>query len=316
MANQSVTYDAADHLADWDALICRFVSDRLQAQTINVQTIALQMQAQEAVGTNNLFIAWQLLLVDGSGIPVAGGSIVNARRDTFEVVRLVNTNRGESVTSLGPVTCPVNSRLVLEIGLGGLPTVSASVDGHNGALRIGDAGASDLPVDDTTTNDTAFKPWLEFAQTLLFVPVVTPAIRVSQDSLEVLYDEPVAVRGGVRVSQDSIEALWSDAINGDARVTQDSLEVLYAGTVQLNVTQDSLEALYGEEVISIPRVRVTQDSLELLWDVDPPEDAEDVTTYPDGDITTACMVAGWIQSGGMVEGDITTAHMAKGQVLL
>jgi hypothetical protein len=55
---------------------------------------------------------------------------------------------------------------VVELGLGGTPTLQASIDGHNGEMSFGEAGATDLPEDDNST--VAINPWIQFEKNLNF----------------------------------------------------------------------------------------------------------------------------------------------------
>ena len=68
-------------------------------------------------------------------------------------------------------TCIDGDRILLEIGLGGLPVATSGIQGHNGSIRWGCVASSgDLPVDETQTG-TTYRPWVEFSGNLNFAPI-------------------------------------------------------------------------------------------------------------------------------------------------
>ena len=156
----TVLYDDVDS-TNQDILFRQWVSDPLAAQTITAQTVKLQIGASETVGGNNLFVAWTVRVVSDGGT-VRGTCIGSPRRDATELAVATLTNRGDLLTSTA-VVAQEGDRLVIEIGVGGDPSLS---NPHDSSLRIGDNDATDLPEDDTTTADN--NPWIEFANNLLF----------------------------------------------------------------------------------------------------------------------------------------------------
>lgn len=148
---------------DQDILFRQWVYGPLLAQTIAAQTVKIQMRANETDFGNNLVLAWLIRVVAPNGTTFRGtvvGSAGNPRRDTQEVAAPTLTNRGDSVTS-SAVNVTAGDYLVIEVGLAGDP-ISA---GHDGSIRIGDNGGSDLPENDTSTSD--FNPWIEFADNIV-----------------------------------------------------------------------------------------------------------------------------------------------------
>lgn len=155
--------DAADHIADQDALFITYISRPLTSgQTISAQTINLTMICAEDNAGNNVFLTWKVYLCDYM-MTTAGSTILAIRRDGTECATTL-TNRTDSATS-SSVTTANGDRIVLELGLGGLPVATSQVQGHNGTLRLGDNNASDLAANDTATTDA--NPWFEFATTTL-----------------------------------------------------------------------------------------------------------------------------------------------------
>lgn len=155
--------DVADHLVSGISHLIQFVSDILPPQVIISQIIKLQLRALEANANNNLVINWKLYSVSEDGGTVLG-NLVSLRADGLEAGTVL-TNRGDSVSSV-LFTATTNFRLVLEIGLGGLPIATSGVQGHNGSLSFGENGISDLPEDDVATG--ALNPWLQFSQNIQF----------------------------------------------------------------------------------------------------------------------------------------------------
>jgi len=168
LATVAYTPDAADHLVDGDALHVQFVSPPLAAQTISAQTVTLVVQALEPDANNNLFVTWKLFIWTAAG--AVGSTVLAIKRDATEVV-LASTNRTDSATTTS-VTIGNGDRLVLEIGLGGTPTATGGVQGHNGSMRFGESGATDATANDTGTATTE-NPWLEFANVITLQPVTT-----------------------------------------------------------------------------------------------------------------------------------------------
>lgn len=161
----SYSPDAVDHIANEDALFGQFISEPLAAQTIAAQVVKLQMQCSEIIAQNNLFMTWKLFLCNNDGSTIKE-TLLAIRRDGTEVATSA-TNRSDSANT-SAADCEDGDRIVLEIGLGGLPTAAGGVEGHNGNIRTGDVIAlPDLPEDDTQTG-AGHNPWLEFADDLTF----------------------------------------------------------------------------------------------------------------------------------------------------
>lgn len=164
LASTSYSPDAADHIVDQDAHFVQFVSDPLDPQTIAAQTVTLTVQASETNAGNNLVVTWKLFVCSNDGVTIKE-TLLAIRRDATEVATTL-TNRTDAATTTS-ATVENGDRIVLELGLGGLPAAAGGVQGHNGAFRLGESGATDAPANDTSTSATE-NPWLEFANTLTF----------------------------------------------------------------------------------------------------------------------------------------------------
>lgn len=182
LTTTAYTPDAADHLVNGDAHHRQYVSDAIAAQTIS-GNVKAQFQCLEANNGNNLFLTLLIYVVSNDGTTVTGTLLAITRDTTNELGTALN-NRNFPSTALSSVVANANDRIVVEVGLGGTPTASGGVQGHNGSLRFGgNASSGDLPEDDTTTA-TTYRPWLEFDGTISF-PGVTYQITLAATALGV-----------------------------------------------------------------------------------------------------------------------------------
>lgn len=161
IATTTFTPDAADHLVAGRAHFAQFISDVLPPQAIAAQVVKLQLRVSEANAGNNLFVNWKIYAVTEDG-QTELGTLLAVRADGTEAATTL-TNRADSATTTA-FTATEKFRLVLELGLGGTPTASSGVQGHNGSLSFGENAATDLPEDDAST--AALNPWLQFANNL------------------------------------------------------------------------------------------------------------------------------------------------------
>jgi hypothetical protein len=163
------TVDTNDgDLADKDKCCRQWVSEPIAAQTIAAQTVEFQIRCAEENSANNLFLALGLRVVSNDGSTVRG-TLLAVTRDGLEMVVDGNldgssnwVNRRLSATTT-QVVAQDGDRIVIEAGGGGDPSAGSA---HRHGLRIGDAAASDLAEDDTSTTDD--NPWLEFPNDLTF----------------------------------------------------------------------------------------------------------------------------------------------------
>lgn len=157
--------DGADHLVSVDSLVCQFVSQILPPQVVAAQLVILNALTLEVAASNNLSLSWKLY-----GCNVAGSSNLG----TLLAIGRNGVETGTALTgSASSRTCSAVTfnepwRLVLEIGLGGTPTNSAT-DTHNGSVQFGEAPASatvpTLPQHADTT--TGGPPMLIFSNDLI-----------------------------------------------------------------------------------------------------------------------------------------------------
>src|SRR5262245_2020735 len=171
LVSQTITPDSADHIADQNALWRQYVSDPLGAQTISGNVVA-QLQCFEANAGNNLKLAIKIYLCSSTG--TVGATLLAITRDADEIATAL-TNQTFASIALTSQTASESDRLVVEVGLGGLPTATSGVQGHNGTIRFGGTASSgDLGSDQTQTG-TTFRPWIEFTAniTILFTGTST-----------------------------------------------------------------------------------------------------------------------------------------------
>lgn len=136
----TLTYnpDGADHLVDVDSLIAQFVSDILPPQSVPAQLVFLNLLAREAVASNNLQLSWALRAFN-VGVSSSLAELLALGRNGVETSSTLSGASSSRTTTLANINEPW--RLVLEVGLGGLPTNTAT-DTHNGDLQFGEAPAS------------------------------------------------------------------------------------------------------------------------------------------------------------------------------
>lgn len=149
-----------NNAADKDILFRQYQSDRIAAQTIAAQTVKFQIRGALTSAGDGMFTAIHIRVVAGDGSSDTGTILAITRDGTLLTTTL--TNRQFSATT-SQVVANNGDRIVIEIGTGGDPSGS---NDHDSDLRVGDAAASDLAEDDTTTDDN--NPWVEFANTIDF----------------------------------------------------------------------------------------------------------------------------------------------------
>jgi len=157
--------DGADHLVDADSLVCQFVSPVLPPQSIEAQLIILNLLALEVASSNNLQLSWGLRAVNEAGDSVLA-TLLTVGRNGVEVGTALTGASSSRTSTLATIMEPF--RLVLEVGLGGLP-VNTATDTHNGSIQFGEAPASatvpTLPQHADTT--TGGPPMLIFSNDLI-----------------------------------------------------------------------------------------------------------------------------------------------------
>jgi hypothetical protein len=164
--------DAVDDLVDKDSLVCQFVSDILPPQAIAAQLIFLNVLALEVAASNNLQLSWGLRAFNTAG-STALATLLSVARNGVEVGTALTGASSSRTSTLATMT--EDFRLVLEVGLGGLP-VNTATDTHNGSIQFGEAPASGtVPTfpqhGDTTTGGP---PFLLFSQSLLYTVLSQP----------------------------------------------------------------------------------------------------------------------------------------------
>jgi hypothetical protein len=170
-----------------DHLYRQWISGPITAQTLSAQTLKLQIRAAESNAAADLYASISVRVVSNDGNTVRG-TILTLVRDSTEFASTL-TNRGYSATTT-QVVASANDRIVIEIGQGGDPTGGGN---HNdGTLRIGDTAASDLPENDTATDD--YNPWVQFANTISFAAAPDNLTASDITSGTPTLDQPVITR--------------------------------------------------------------------------------------------------------------------------
>jgi hypothetical protein len=155
----------------------QYIRDPLAAQTISsASTVQAQFQTLETDALDNLFLTLKVYTVDSGGT-FKSALLAVVGKGTEPTTALRNTSFAATALngSGGNVTVAAGDYLVVEIGLGGTPTATSGVQGHNGTIRWGcNASSGDLPVDETQAA-TTYRPWVEFSANLLFLKTAIPS---------------------------------------------------------------------------------------------------------------------------------------------
>ena len=144
--------------SDKDIIFRQYISLALTAgQTITgSQALKAQARVSETSTDNNMFLTVGIRVIASDGTTVQKTVLAVTRDDTEAATTL--TNRKFNATSAATnYTTVAGDRLAVEIGIGGDP--DGMFSSHMGAVRFGDAAASDLAEDDTATTDD--NPWLD-----------------------------------------------------------------------------------------------------------------------------------------------------------
>lgn len=164
-----------------DCLIAQYIYGPLAAQTIQAQTIRLQMRASRVNSGGTLFLTLGIRVMTSIG--ALRGTLFNVTRDNTALGGPpfgTMTNRSLTGTT-GALTCSAGDYLVFEIGVGGVP----SSGNHSASIRVGDSAASDLPTNDSSTVDD--NPYLIFNTDTIADQSTTGSIASSlQDALSSL----------------------------------------------------------------------------------------------------------------------------------
>ncbi len=143
-------------------LLHQYVYGPIAAQTIT-GNISGQMRVQEASAALNHYFRINVRVFDSTGTTLRGTPLAATSVGTeFSDVAL--TNHAIPSTALTSVDALDGDYLVIEIGrTGGLGQAD---------MRFGDAATSDLPEDQTTTDD--YRPWIEFDNWIAPYFAITP----------------------------------------------------------------------------------------------------------------------------------------------
>jgi hypothetical protein len=212
---------------DKDVLLRQYVSAPLVAgQTVTgSQALRAQVRCQERIAGNNLFLTVGIRVIAANGTTVQK-TVAAVTRDATEIDNAALTNRAWTATSAATnYTTVAGDRLVIELGAGGDPANTGGAD-HDFDLRLGDAAASDLAEDDSSTADN--KPWVQLTDTLTFVGVLA-------GTADLLFDDGSSVLSGSGALAGSGAVLFGEAavLTGSGALAGPAALVLDAtGTVE------------------------------------------------------------------------------------
>ena len=167
MANKLANKPAAN-VQDQDILVRQYVSDPLAAQTIS-GTVKSVVRAVESATATDARAQFLIRVVSNDGSTVRGTLLAHDTTTGLvsEFSAASPTNRKFPLAwsapgaTLSSVACEAGDRLVIAFGC----RIHASgTNARTVELRFGDAAASDLAEDETSTTD--LNPWVEFSQAI------------------------------------------------------------------------------------------------------------------------------------------------------
>jgi len=171
LADTAIAPDAADDLVAGDAVVAQFIGPPMVAGLAftSGDAFKLAVQCLEANAGNNIQLQVFMSIISEDGT-TSRGTIRSKQAEGTEV----NTSQ-RNVFHSGTLSATVNTvegdRLLVELSFTGTPTAAGGVQGHNGTMRFGSAGAGgDLPENDTETGST-FNPWIEVATNIELLEV-------------------------------------------------------------------------------------------------------------------------------------------------
>jgi hypothetical protein len=191
LTTQDVAPDVSDHVVAGDTLHVQFVSDPMPAGVTftSGDVIKFCVQAAQDDPANNLKVQVFCSVVDSAGTTVQ--RVVRSKVTAATTLSGVAESRYLSTTQDGATyTTAANDRLVVEFSLTGTPTAGPAVQGHNGQVRWGGSGGSDLAESDGQIGTTA-NPWIEF------VPNTTGSASSATGSLPLFISGFAAASGQV-----------------------------------------------------------------------------------------------------------------------
>jgi hypothetical protein len=274
----TISEDGNTDTTDSAYIYGQWVSAPIAAQTISAQTLKLQIRALEENARANQFVAISVRVLSNDGTTVRGTILQD--KDGTEIATSL-TNRGHSATTT-EVTASANDRIVIEIGTSGNPDTGSGGDSHDCDMRIGDASGSDLPENDTGTDD--YNPWVEFANN---ITLASPIMETST-----LVDD---------FNDNSINTSKWDEYEGNATVaeTNQQLEItLYsgAGSNYAGIISDATYNLTGSYIyIELKELPASGGNAEAFFQ-----------TYIDANNKIFWYSAwGWLYAHYKVGGDLT-----------
>lgn len=158
----------------FDFLFRQYISDPLNAATIT-GTVKGIIRCLESAADADFRAQMLIKVMSRDGTSTTGTLLAHdasALTSEFDAATLTNRKYplawAGAGTALGSVAAAQGDRLVIEVGIRAHNVTSSS---RTGTLRFGEASASDLAEDETSTTDD--NPWIEFSQDLTFEAQIT-----------------------------------------------------------------------------------------------------------------------------------------------
>lgn len=221
-----------DSSSPYDALARQYISDPLTEQTISGY-VKGQLRVYQANSGDDFCRAIIVKVVSNDGSTVRGTLLSHFPASLTSEFATSLTNRYyPPSTALTPVDAEDGDRIVVEIGWRDFNATSWIF----AYFRFGDDAASDLPENETSTDD--YNPWIEFSADLEFKvdPEIDGSIAVSLTPSSQV-DQGLFVDGSVAVSLGASSSTEFD-LPGDVAVsfgTSSAIEICLAGSVSFSL---------------------------------------------------------------------------------
>jgi hypothetical protein len=201
----------------------QYVSAPIAAQTIT-GTFTAYIRAREPGTTDNVSSQLLVKVVSGDGATVRGtlvpldspGALTSEWASSGTAGAGTNRRfpRLALTSTVTSVAAQAGDRIVMEFGGRQGSTTTGRVSG----IQLGDAGASDLPADETTVTAT-LNPWAEFSQTITFPSVTDPGTaptlaEVATDAEDT--SNTVALTASVTIAAGDVIVVKATSPRGDA----------------------------------------------------------------------------------------------------
>jgi hypothetical protein len=228
----------------YDVLIRQYVSEALQAQTIS-GTVKGQLCAHEQ-GNYDHCRAILIRVFSGDGA-TERGTLYSEFPESIAGEFYQSALGGRNIyfpasTSVSDVEAQAGDRIVIEIGYRSFNT---STSNWYSGFWLGDNGATDLPENETDTNESKV-PWIEFSQDITFLS----SIRVHQVFVQIEYEPGVSTTTSASTSRSSSKSSTKTSSASTTRTTSRSTSRTWSSASTSKTSSKSSSASTSASVTS------------------------------------------------------------------